>query len=81
MTLLGETLTCPRCSRVEHDFRERTDKATFFYSLDGKDWKSIGGTLQMHYDMPDFCGQRFMLFNFATKMAGGVVDFDFFHVK
>ena len=64
-----------------HDFRDLTDKATFFYSLDGKQWQPIGDTLQMHYDMPDFCGQRFMLFNFATKTAGGVVDFDFFHVS
>ena len=67
--------------RVDHDFRDRTDKATFFYSLDGKNWQAIGDTLQMHYDMPDFCGQRFMLFNFATKQTGGVVDFDWFHVK
>lgn len=67
--------------RVDHDFRDRTDKATFFYSLDGKQWQPIGDTLQMHYDIPDFCGQRFMLFNFGTKVTGGMVDFDFFHVK
>ncbi|MBO4891225.1 MAG: glycosyl hydrolase 115 family protein [Prevotella sp.] len=67
--------------RVDHDFRDRTDKAHFFYSLDSKDWQPIGDTLQMHYDMPDFCGQRFMLFNFATQQTGGIVDFDFFHVK
>lgn len=67
--------------RVDHDFRDLTDKATFFYSLDGKQWQPIGDTLQMHYDMPDFCGQRFMLFNFATKATGGVADFDFFHVE
>ena len=67
--------------RLDHDFRDLTDKATFFYSLDGKQWQSIGDTLQMHYDMPDFCGQRFMLFNFATQQTGGIVDFDFFHVK
>ena len=66
--------------RVDHDFTSLTDKATFFYSLDGKQWQSIGDTLQMHYDMPDFCGQRFMLFNFATKETGGKVDFDWFHV-
>lgn len=32
-------------------------------------------------DIPDFNGQRFMLFNFATQQTGGKVDFDFFHVK
>ena len=67
--------------RMNCDFRNRTDKATFSYSLDGKEWKSIGDTLQMHYDMPDFCGQRFMLFNFATQQTGGIVDFDWFHVN
>ena len=67
--------------RVDHDFNNRTDKATFFYSLDGKNWQVIGDTLQMHYDMPDFCGQRFMLFNFATQQVGGIADFDWFHVN
>ena len=67
--------------RVDCDFRDCTDKATFSYSLDGKDWKNIGDTLQMHYDWPDFCGYRFALFHYATKEVGGVADFDWFHVK
>ena len=67
--------------RVNCDFRDRTDKATFSYSLDGKEWKNIGDTLQMYYDWPDFCGYRFALFHYATKEAGGVADFDWFHVK
>jgi len=67
--------------KVNHDFRDRTDKATFYYSLNGITWTAIGDTLQMHYDMPDFCGQRFMLFNFATQQTGGTVDFDWFHVS
>ena len=67
--------------RVDHDFRDRTDKARFFYSLDGTSWTPIGDTLQMHYDMPDFIGQRFMLFNFATRQTGGIADFDYFRVK
>jgi arabinoxylan arabinofuranohydrolase len=67
--------------RMNCDFRDRTDKATFSYSLDGKEWKNIGDTLQMYYDWPDFCGYRFALFHYATKEAGGVADFDWFHVK
>ena len=67
--------------RIDHDFRDMRDQATFFYSLDGESWKPIGDTLQMHYDMPDFCGQRFMLFNFATRETGGWVDFDEFQVE
>ena len=67
--------------RMSCDFRDRTDKATFSYSLDGKQWQTIGDTLQMHYDWPDFCGYRFALFHFATKQPGGIADFDYFHVS
>lgn len=67
--------------RVDYDFRNCTDKAFFFYSLNGKEWIRIGDTLQMAYDIPDFCGQRFMLFNFATQQTGGVTDFDWFRVN
>ena len=66
--------------RVKMDFTDRTDKATFAYSLDGKQWQSIGDTLQMHYDWPDFCGYRFALFHFATQQTGGCADFDYFRV-
>lgn len=67
--------------RTTMDFTDRTDKAIFFYSLDGKQWQPIGDTLQMYYDWPDFCGYRFALFHFATKEVGGKADFDWFHVK
>lgn len=67
--------------RTDMDFRDRTDKAVFYYSTDGKNWNLIGDTLQMHYDMPDFCGYRFALFNFATRQTGGSVDFDYFRIK
>ena len=66
--------------RFDADFRDRTDKATFSYSLDGKEWKAIGDTLQMHYDWPDFCGYRFALFHYSTKQSGGIADFDYFRV-
>jgi len=35
----------------------------------------------MAYTLPHFMGYRFGLFNFATKTAGGFVDFDFFYVS
>ena len=66
--------------RFEADFHDRTDKAIFSYSLDGKEWKSIGDTLQMHYDWPDFCGYRFALFHYATMQSGGIADFDYFRI-
>ena len=66
--------------RVNCDFCDRTDKATFEYSFNGRQWHQIGDTLQMHYDWPDFCGYRFALFHFATQQTGGVADFGWFHV-
>ena len=66
--------------RTELDYKNRTDKAYFYYSLDGERWASIGNTLQMSYTLPHFMGYRFALFNFATKTAGGYVDFDYFKI-
>ena len=66
--------------KIECDFKERTDKATFYYSLDGQKWTAIGNTLQMQYTLPHFMGYRFGLFSYATKEAGGFADFDYFHI-
>ena len=66
--------------KAECDFKNRADRARFFYSLDGAAWNSIGGTVKMSYTLPHFMGYRFGLFNFATKTPGGFVDFDYFHV-
>ncbi len=35
----------------------------------------------MSYTIPHFIGYQFGLFNYATKIAGGFVDFDFFYVN
>ena len=67
--------------KIDCDFRDRTDKAYFYYSLDGKTWTNIGAVLQMAYTLPHFMGYRFGLFNFATKTAGGFVDFDYYRVS
>ncbi len=66
--------------RIDCDFKNKTDKAYFYYSLDGTEWKPIGNTLQMAYTLPHFMGYRFTLFNYATKEAGGYVDFDYFRI-
>ena len=66
--------------RAECDFRDKTDIAHFFYSLDGKKWTPIGTQLKMEYSMPHFMGYRFGLFNYATKTPGGYVDFDWFRL-
>lgn len=67
--------------RIDCNFRNRTDKADFYYSLDGKTWTKIGTTLQMAYTLPHFMGYRFGLFNFATRSTGGFVDFDYYRVS
>jgi beta-xylosidase len=67
--------------KVECDFRSRADIARFFHSIDGKQWTVIGKPLRMTYTMPHFMGYRFALFNYATKTAGGFVDFDYFRVS
>lgn len=67
--------------KAECDFRDRTDTANFYYSLDGERWQAIGSSLKMEYTLPHFMGYRFGLFNYATTTPGGYVDFDFFHVS
>jgi len=67
--------------KAECNFKNRVDTARFYYSLDGASWTPIGSELKMAYTLPHFMGYRFGLFNYATKAAGGFVDFDFFHVS
>jgi beta-xylosidase len=66
--------------RIDMDFTNRTDKAYFYYSLNGTNWTAIGTTLQMAYTIPHFMGYRFGLFSYATQAAGGYADFDYFRV-
>lgn len=66
--------------RIDFDFTNRTDKAYFYYSLNGTTWTAIGSPLQMTYDLEHFVGYRFGLFSYSTKSVGGYADFDFFRV-
>lgn len=66
--------------RIDLDFTNRTDKASFHYSLDSINWKPLGNTLQMSYELTHFTGYRFGLFHLATKTAGGHADFDWFKI-
>lgn len=63
------------------EFADKKDVANFFYSLDAKTWTPIGTQLKMSYTLPHFMGYRFALFNYATKSAGGFVDFDYFDIS
>ena len=65
--------------RIDANFIPRTDIANFFYSLDGKEWKQMGGDYRMFFDWRRFfMGQKFGIFNYATKKVGGYVDIDEF---
>jgi len=66
--------------KIDCDFANRIDTANFSYSFDGKWWTPIGGSLKMSYTLPHFMGYRFALFNYSGKIAGGYVDFDYFHI-
>ncbi len=63
------------------NFKDRTDRANFYYSLDGKTWTAIGDELKMEYSLAHFMGYRFGLFNYATKNTGGYADFDYFRIS
>jgi len=67
--------------KAQCDFTNLADTARFYYSLDGKEWKSIGNTLHMSYSLSHFMGYRFGLFNYATKVTGGYVDFNWFKIE
>ena len=74
---LGDTKTV--YLRVDGNFRRGKDIATFYYSLDGKDWTRIGSDFKMRFDFRKFfMGTKFGIFNYATKAAGGYVDVDYF---
>lgn len=65
--------------RIDADFHPGRDKATFYYSLDGKQWKQLGGEFQMRFDFTRFfMGTKYALFNYATKQLGGSVDINYF---
>ena len=64
---------------LRFDYREVSAKSDFFYSLDGVNFTKLGNTL-VTYPMSrlpvyTFNGNKYGLFNFATKGLGGSVDF------
>jgi len=57
-----------------------TGTARFSYSLDNDSFITIGNELQMQFNLNVFTGNKFCLFNYATKEPGGFVDFEWFRV-
>lgn len=58
-----------------------TNKANFYYSLDNQEWKKFGNEMTMRYTLKIFVGNRFGIFNYATKQLGGYVDVDWFSTE
>jgi beta-xylosidase len=58
-----------------------TDNVTFSYSIDNKKFMALGDVLNMKFNLSVFTGNKFCLFNYATKAPGGYVDFDWFRMS
>ena len=58
-----------------------TKRATFEYSFDNKKFVKLGNEMTMRFSLKIFTGNKFCLFNYATKSMGGYVDFDWFRVN
>lgn len=67
--------------KAECDFNDLRDVASFYYSINGKEWKIIGSQLKMSYTIPQFMGYRYGLFYYSTLNPGGHVDFDYFKIS
>jgi len=74
--------------RAYFDFRQSesnpsqtNDICKFYYSLDNKTWQQLGSDFHMVYNLKHFMGNRFSIFNYATKQSGGYIDIDFFDYK
>lgn len=52
--------------------------ATFAYGVDTTKFIPLGDTLKMKFNLKIFTGNKFCLFNYATRTLGGHVDFDWF---
>lgn len=63
------------------DNKKEDGTAYFHYSENGKDWKYAGGLDRLDYDLKQFTGYKFGLFNYASEEVGGYVDYDYFHVE
>ncbi|MCQ2061944.1 MAG: family 43 glycosylhydrolase [Fibrobacter sp.] len=66
--------------RVDFDIPIDKGTASFYYSTDGNTWNKIGTNVSLSFDLHMFVGNRFGLFNWATKTAGGSVDFEWFKI-
>ena len=64
--------------KIDCDFKDRADKPASSTASTVSSGPQSDSRCKMVYTLPHFMGYRFGLFNFATKTAGGFVDFDYF---
>ena len=57
-----------------------TDTAHFSYSFNGTDFTRLGTDFHMIFNLVHFTGNKFAIFNYATKQTGGYVDVDSFEL-
>lgn len=57
-----------------------TGIARFYYSFDNETYTRLGDELNMQFNLSVFTGNKFGLFNYATKELGGFVDIDWFRM-
>lgn len=67
--------------RVDANIGSSSDTAKFFYSLDGLKFNPLGDTHEMANGAIFFVGDRYGIFNFATKELGGQVIFQSFTIS
>ncbi|MCM1451013.1 MAG: family 43 glycosylhydrolase [Clostridium sp.] len=58
-----------------------TGKVKFYYSLDNKTFTQLGEEFMMVYDLSVFTGNKWAIFNYATKALGGKVEVDWFSTE
>ncbi len=56
-------------------------KAAFEYSTDNITFIQLGNELSMKFNLSVFTGNKFCIFNYATRATGGSVDVDWFRVR
>ncbi|MCC8019161.1 MAG: glycoside hydrolase 43 family protein [Rikenellaceae bacterium] len=58
-----------------------SDLATFSYSIDNEDFRPLGNEFRMEFSLSIFVGNRYGIFNYATRQTGGWVDVDRIDVR
>jgi len=58
-----------------------SDTCIFSYSTDNKKFTRLGDALYMKFNLSMLIGNKFGLFNYATKTPGGYIDIDWFKME